>query len=109
MVPLYASEISVFELYVGLFRISAAKGRARLKKRTQDLEQVLALVDVIPFDRTVSIESARVLADLLNRGLPIDVRDVMVAGTALSKGIPRILTRNVRHFERISGLTVESY
>jgi predicted nucleic acid-binding protein len=107
--PLYASEISVFELYVGLFRISAAKGKSRLKKRTQELEQVLALVDVLPFDRLASIESARVFADLINRGIPIDARDVMIAGTALSKGITRLLTRNTRHFRRIPSLTVESY
>jgi predicted nucleic acid-binding protein len=107
--PLYVSEISVFELYVGLFRISTAKGKARLKRRTQDLEQVLTLVEVLPFERGASIQSARLLAELMDQGVPVDARDVMIAGTALSKGIRKLLTRNVKHFERIPGLTAESY
>lgn len=106
--PLYTSEINTFELYTGLYRICRSS-RDKIQRRTEELEQILARVEVLPFERAASLESAKILAQLLSKGTPIGSRDVMIAGTALSKGIKRVLTRNVQHFERISSVSVESY
>jgi predicted nucleic acid-binding protein len=106
--PLYTSEINTFELYTGLYRISTSS-QDKIQKRTEELEQVLARMEILPFERSASLESARILADLLNRGSPVGTRDVMIAGTALSKGIKRVLTRNTKHFDRIPTISPESY
>ena len=47
-------------------------------------------------------------ARLLREGAPIDPEDAMIAGIALALG-DVVLTRNVRHFSRITGLRVEGY
>ncbi|MBD3159910.1 MAG: PIN domain-containing protein [Candidatus Lokiarchaeota archaeon] len=106
--PLYTSEINTFELYTGLYRISTAS-RDKIQRRTEELEQILARVEVLPFERAASLTSTEILAELLSKGTPISTSDVMIAGTALSKGINRVLTRNVQHFERISLISVETY
>ncbi|MHA3964473.1 MAG: type II toxin-antitoxin system VapC family toxin [Candidatus Thorarchaeota archaeon SMTZ1-45] len=105
---LYTSEINVFELYTGLYRISK-KSKRKLKKRTEELEQVLARIEVISFEREAAIHSAKILAELMNQGEPVGSRDVMIAGVALTKGVRKLLTRNIKHFERIEGLSIESY
>lgn len=105
---LYTSEINSFELYTGLFRISN-KSKAKRRRRTNELEQLLSRMEVLSFDRNAAIESAKLLAILMSRGEPIGVRDAMIAGTALSKGIARLATRNIREFQRVPGLNAESY
>jgi tRNA(fMet)-specific endonuclease VapC len=105
---LYTSEVNAFELYTGLFRLQKASGSV-LRRRRLELEQVLARMEVLPFGRSAALESGRILADLLQRGIPVGSRDVMIAGVALAYGIPRILTRNTKHFRPISRITVESY
>ena len=106
---LYTSEVNAFELYTGLYRISKNISKSKMKKRAEELEQVLTRMEVLPFEREASIESARLLSNMMNKGEPIGARDVMIAGTALANGIRRILTRNTKHFQRISDLIVESY
>ena len=66
-------------------------------------------MEVLPFEREAAIESARLLADMMNKGEPVGARDVMIAGTTLVNGIHRLLTRNTKHFQQISGLIIESY
>lgn len=105
---LYTSEINVFELYTGLFRISESS-KTKQKKRTFELEQILSRMEVLSFDRNSAIESAKVLSHLMSRGEPIGARDIMIAGTALSRGIKRLVTRNIREFQRVPRLNTESY
>ncbi|MHA1928616.1 MAG: type II toxin-antitoxin system VapC family toxin [Candidatus Thorarchaeota archaeon] len=105
---LYTSEINAFELYSGLYRISK-KSKSKLQKRKLELEQVLARVEVLPFERASAIEAGKILANLMQKGKLIGTRDVMIAGSALAHGIQKIVTRNVKHFKSISGLTVILY
>jgi tRNA(fMet)-specific endonuclease VapC len=105
---LYTSEVNVFELYTGLFRISE-RSKTKQKKRTFELEQLLSRMEVLSFDRNSAIESAKMYSHLMNKGEPIGARDIMIAGAALSRGITRLVTRNVREFQRIPSLSVESY
>jgi tRNA(fMet)-specific endonuclease VapC len=105
---LYTSEVNVFELYTGLFRISESS-KAKHKKRTFELEQLLSRMEILSFDRNSAIESAKMYSHLMNKGEPIGARDIMIAGIALSRGITRLVTRNVREFQRIPSLSVEPY
>ena len=107
-VALYTSEVNAFELYAGLFRLPRSSKLA-LQTRRLELEQVLTRMEVLPFDRSAALESGRILADLLKRGITIGSRDVMIAGVALAHRIPKVLTRNVKHFKPISRIAVDSY
>ena len=105
---LFTSEINVFELYTGLYRIPK-KSEVKFQKHKLELEQVLSRVEVLPFERNTAMEAGRILAGLLQKGTPIGTRDVMIAGSAIANGIERLLTRNIKHFKAISNLAVESY
>jgi tRNA(fMet)-specific endonuclease VapC len=93
------SAVTVYELEVGLAKTSAPRVR-----RAQ-LEDFLAFVTVLPFERREATAAAGIRADLERRGLPIGPLDNLIAGTA--KAHQAILvTHNVIEFSRVPGLTM---
>ncbi len=62
-------------------------------------------LDVTP---DVSRAGSRIRRALRTLGQPIGDFDVLIAATALASGLP-LVTDNLRHFQRVEGLTVESY
>ncbi|HYL05620.1 MAG TPA: type II toxin-antitoxin system VapC family toxin [Thermoanaerobaculia bacterium] len=94
--------IVLYELQVGI-----AKSSSPAKRRFQ-LEQLLALVDVLPFGAPEATVAARIRAELEKAGTPIGALDTLIAGTALRHGAT-LVTRNLKEFQRIDGLTVEDW
>lgn len=96
------SAVSFYELEVGLARSTAPR-----KRRTQ-LDELMAVVRLLPFDAQAAAESARLRVRLESRGTPIGPMDTLIAGTALAHGAVMV-TRNIREFGRIDGLRVEDW
>lgn len=69
---------------------------------------VLALLgafDVLPYDAAVARVGGELAAGLARKGRGVGDMDTMIAATAIAAGAT-LLTRNARHFRRISGLVV---
>lgn len=94
--------VVLYELEVGL-----AKSGNPTRRRNQ-LEELLSVVELLPFGKTEARASAKLRSDLELRGTPIGPMDLLIAGTALSHGAV-LVTRNVREFERVAGLRVEDW
>ncbi len=62
-------------------------------------------VRILPLTRPITRRYARIRGDLRARGLLIGDGDLLIAATALHHGLT-LVTGNVRHFERIPGLTI---
>lgn len=88
--------VNVFELASG----------ALTKEDEQRVGELIATLAVLPLDVPSAFEAARIDRELRARGERIDVRDTIIAGIAMWHGVP-LVTRNHRHFERITGLTLE--
>ena len=99
--PVALSALTVFEIGVGL-RGEAAKYRDRFDEKIEDLV-------VVPVGKAIARRALNIQHDLLDRGERIGARDVLIAGTTVESGDPRVLTRNVGEFERVEGLDVETY
>jgi tRNA(fMet)-specific endonuclease VapC len=74
----------------------------------QSLVKLLADVTVLNIDETVARKFGEVRADLLDRGQPLASIDLMIGATALVRGLT-VVTHNVQHFTRITGLAVEDW
>jgi tRNA(fMet)-specific endonuclease VapC len=73
------------------------------KKRTKQLAELCALIEVLPFGDEEAKTSATIRAALEKKGTPIGPYDVMIAGTALSKqGV--LVTSNTKEFKRVPKL-----
>jgi tRNA(fMet)-specific endonuclease VapC len=100
---LATSAVCVMELRYGA--ALHANGAALWARIQTDL---LHRLRVLPLSDAAAVRAGDVLASLRKRGTPIGLEDVLIGATALEAGLV-VSTRNISHFERIEGLTVESW
>ena len=96
------SMISVYELFCGL-----AKAQDPAKER-QKVERLIAAIIELPLDRAGAEAAANLRAQLERQGTPIGPYDLLIAGQALAGGLT-LVTNNVREFQRVSGLKLETW
>lgn len=72
------------------------------------VRQVCGSLPVVTLDERVPAIYAAAAAELIHTGARLAVMDLLVASIALAESAP-LLTRNVKHFERVPGLTVLTY
>ena len=101
--PLLTTQINIYEIVKGLFFKNIAPS-----KFTKAME-MFNNIGVLPFDDHAVIKSAEIYTNLVKKGLEVHNFDCMIAGSALSKGINTIVTKNIKHFKRIKGIKVETY
>lgn len=94
--------IVLFELETGIAKSNSPK------KRAQQLAEICALVNILPFERKAAAESVNIRAQLEKKGTPIGPYDVLIAGVARSTG-GTLVTRNSTEFGRVSGLKLENW
>lgn len=88
--------IVLYELEYGTLRSKFPSRRRR------DLEEGLAHIQRIPFDSQAAMAAARIRAELEKRGATIGPLDLLIAGTAASRGAT--LVTNNAAFSRVPGL-----
>ncbi len=94
--------VVLYELEVGIAKSTASAGR-----RSQ-LENLVSLVNMLPFGIEEARISAQIRAGLEVVGTPIGPLDTLIAGTVLSHGAT-LVTRNTKEFGRIKKLKVENW
>ena len=72
------------------------------------MEELLAAIRVIPFNRDEAAAAARIRAKLERAGTPLGPMDTLIAGTALAHRAT-LVTRNTGEFSRVEGLQVENW
>ena len=99
----FTSSVAVAELYVAAYR---APGSVKWLRRIR--EAILPVVQVIYFDLDCAHVCGRIQADLMDRGVPIESADVLIAATALRYRLT-LVSANVRHFDRIPQLKLLTF
>jgi predicted nucleic acid-binding protein len=92
----WTTAISVFEAQLGLAIMPSGRRRETLQ---ESFDRALHQMgnQVIDFDAAAAREAAAIAAKLRSVGRPIEMRDVMIAGTvAANHGT--LATRNTKHF-----------
>jgi tRNA(fMet)-specific endonuclease VapC len=83
-------------------------------KAKKALQQIAVFEDrcresrVLPLTDTVVVQAAEIYAELHRRGRLISDADILIAATALTHDLT-LVTENTGHFERITGLRLESW
>jgi tRNA(fMet)-specific endonuclease VapC len=63
---------------------------------------------VLPFDADDALAAADVMSALAGSGYNAALQDIWLAGLATNRGLT-LVTRNIRHFNRILNLRVENW
>ncbi len=66
-------------------------------------------IKILNFDTNSALKSAEIVYSLKKSNEIVDKNDCLTAGIALSNGCQTMITRNVKHFEKIKELKVETY
>lgn len=96
------SAITVMELHHGIPRSK------KPQKEAERIDRGLRGITTYPITYDIAAKAGRIDGELVDRGEPIGIPDVLIAASALKHAEP-VLTRNTRHFKRISGLEILSY
>ena len=100
----FTSSIALGELVYGAYRL-----QTRTDALLEQLEKtLLPNLPVLPFDTTAAWRYGEVRAELERRGTLIGDADLRIGAIALVRGLT-VVTGNVRHFQRIPGLSVENW
>lgn len=100
--PVFASTVSVAELYFG------AEVSQQVIFNRSEVNSLVTLVQILPVITEIALQFSEVKADLRRRGLIIPDFDLLIASTALVHQCT-LVTHNTRHVARITGLQLEDW
>ncbi len=94
--------VVLYELEVGIARSNQPS------KRRAQLDALLAVVAILPFDTAAAREAAEVSSLLRKSGTVIGPMDTLIAGIALAHGAT-LVTHNTGEFRRVRGLRLADW
>lgn len=100
------SELCVSAVTVAELRFGAERRKSAKLHRL--IDTFLATIAVKPFDQECADEFGRLANQLADRGEPIGEIDTYIAAHAKAMKVT-LVTNNVKHFARVSGLKVENW
>jgi len=94
---------------ITLFELEYGVEKSQYPQRSKDaLTKFLLPLSIINLDRSATIESAIIRAQLEKKGMPIGPYDLLIAGLARSRDMT-LVTNNIKEFERVVGLQLENW
>ena len=100
---LITTAINSLEIYVGIIAIDEPESQ-RVIKTKEFLNSIL----ILPFTKESSEKAALLLNTLKMKGTPIGLKDTLIAAIAINNDTP-LLTRNLKHFNKIENLEIETW
>ncbi len=101
-VDLSLSPVTVAELVHGIYR---AKTPEAAQRRREYIEELVSLVPVHPATNKTAWLVGQIEGEEAAKGNALPFNDLMIAVAAIEQGYG-VLTGNLRHFQKIPGLTV---
>ncbi len=96
------SSVGLVELTHGIYRAKTPEIR---KQRESFINELLAAVPVHPFTKEAAMLAGKLDGEQQSRGVMIPFGDLLIGATALWLGYS-VVTGNLRHFQKIPGLSV---
>jgi len=96
----FTSAVVIGELYKGAYRSNDRE------RHLSNIEQkILPAVTVLPYDIGIAKVFGNIRAHLEDTGMILPDADIQIAATAIAHNL-QLITGNLRHFNRISGLNL---
>ncbi len=106
---LYITSISVYEIFIGLEKTRRKKSEKRYKELYNRWKEFCSTITIISLGIKEAEKAAEIYDKLELKGIIIDDYDILIAGIMINNGIKKILTRNIKHFEKIEAIEAIGY
>lgn len=106
---IHITAITVYEINIGLERTKRKISEERYKYLYRTWMEFISRMEIFPLGFKEAEKAAKIYDILESKGQIIDDNDILIAGIMLTNGIKKIITKNVRHFERIEGIEIIKY
>ena len=101
--------ITIYEVNIGLERTKRKISEKRYKELNEKWLEFISGMEILVMDSKEAVIAAEIHDNLKSKGTVIDDNDILIASIFLSNNIPKIVTRNVKHFHNIDRLNVIGY
>ena len=105
----HITSITVYEINIGLERTKRKISEKRYHELFKIWTEFISSMEIFPLGYKEAKKAAEVYDNLESKGQLIDDNDILITGIMLSNGITKIITRNVKHFEKVKEIEIFPY
>lgn len=96
------TSINAFEIFYGAYKSK------RREKNVEGSKRLLSRMDILSIDGGAAEKAGSIFAKIELEGLPVEFRDVLIAASSIENHLT-LVTRNKKHYQRISDLSIETW
>lgn len=106
---IHISAITVYEMNIGFERTKRKISEQRYKQLYKNWLEFISSMEIFSLGFKEAEKAAELYDNLESQGQRIDDNDILIAGIMLTNGIKQLITRNIKHYERIQEIEIISY
>ena len=106
---LHITSITIYEMNIGFERTKRKKSMKRYKQLHKHWIEFISGMEIFSLNYKEAEKAAQIHDLLESKGQMIDDNDILIAGIMFTNGIKKIITKNIKHFERIEGIEIIKY
>ena len=106
---IHITAITVYEMNIGFERTKRKISEQRYKQLYKPWLEFISSMEIFSLGFKESEKAAEIYDKLESQGQRIDDNDILIAGIMLTNGVKQLITRNIKHFERIEGIEILAY
>jgi predicted nucleic acid-binding protein len=106
---IHITAITVYEMNIGFERTKRKISEDRYKQLYKPWLEFIRNMEIFSLGFKEAIRAAEIYDTIEAQGQKIDDNDILIAGIMLTNGINQLITRNIKHFERIEGIEIIKY
>ena len=106
---IHITSITIYEMNIGFERTKRKITEQRYKQLYKPWLEFISSMEIFALGYKEAERAAEIYDALESQGQRIDDNDILIAGIMLTNGIKKLITKNVKHFERIEDIEIIKY
>jgi len=106
---IHITSITIYEMNIGFERTKRKISEQRYKQLYKPWLEFISSMEIFALGFKEAEKAAKIYDVLESQGKTIDDNDILITGIMLANGIKKLITKNVRHFERIVDIELITY
>jgi tRNA(fMet)-specific endonuclease VapC len=106
---IHITSITIYEMNIGFERTKRKITEQRYKQLYKPWLEFISSMEIFALGYKEAERAAEIYDILESQGQRIDDNDILIAGIMLTNGIKQLITKNVKHFERIEDIEIIKY